>query len=977
MLHLLGHPYAEISGVRAELSTTKPIYLLLYLACAGDWVGREELAELFRPEADEAAARHTLRLLLSRAKKWLGAGGLEIEPTRLRWRVRSDYAEFQASLGRGDRAAAAALYRGPLLDGFAVRSTPGFEAWLDLERTALAGAWREAAGAHARDLEAGERFEDAAALSAQLLADDLLAEDAVQLAMRSHTRAGRREVALRLYTAFRKRLGAELGLEPLAETEALAALIRRAEPLTEPTAKTTAAPVTSSAKTSARAAVPVEVQRPPHLVGRDGVYRAVRDSPAPVVLVTGEPGVGKTRLLTELAPGAAWLRCREGLDAVPYFPLVTYLREHTGDLVLEAVYAEELARLVPEAAPGRVPPPSDPQLGKVRLLEAWARYLEALETSGPFGLVFDDLQWADPATLELLLYLSGRGRLRTLGCYRSTEVGETLQRTVDSLRSGGLAEVHELAPLAEADVAALLASLTRQRVGPPIFSRWLRARTGGNPFFMLETLKALFEGGLLREADNHWHTGLDEVTHDYSELEVPPAVAEVVRRRVRSLSEPTRRVLLAAAVVGEGFGADLLSALSGLSPLATAEVLDEAERAGVLRGAAFSHDLVRESLYSDLGEAQRTFLHAQVAERLHADPTIAAEHWTRAGHGKQAADAWFAAALSLETRGLLADAAELLEGVLPRVPEGEQDRLQGLLSLELQVLGQVDRAQRVAEDLLGSADTYARTCAFLVEATQAVARGSYAEAERLTEKALALTPEDEKLGAELLSVQTTILNAQGRFYEALALLEAALKRPKLEPMVYLTLLANQAALYDNLGRLEEALPLHHEAVRLARVLGSSFYEATTVSNLLSNLIDLKRTEEGVAEAERTLARGYPHSDYLRNNLAAAYRRLGRFDEAIKLYEPLITGENQALRAVALSSLAKIYAHRGETGNLETTLEHILNVVTDHASAQGRIYAVVLTYGDAAQKARVRPLAEALDLTTLSPDVREELGAVLE
>ncbi len=966
-LYLLGHPYAELDGARVELPTTKPTCLLLYLACRGDWVSRDELAELFRPEVDEATARHGLRLLLSRAKRFAWVQGLDIEPQRLRWTPPSDLGRFREALGRGDWGVTERCYGGPLLEGFRVRDTPGFEDFVDLERAALESAWRGAALRRARDLGAEPQ---AAALLARVLAQDLLAEDVVQSYMRLSYLAGGREEALRVYAAFRERLDDELGLTPLDETEALAALIRRAD-------KVDVRPVKTAEKRA-----PLAVRHPPQLVGRDAVRAALVQSRLPVTLLAGEPGVGKTRLLQEVAPEAMWLRCREGLSDVPYFPLVSWLRDELGSWpALAPVYLDELARLVPDLAPGRLPPPFDPLLGRSRLLEAFAQLFASLRAGG-VTLVFDDLQWADAATVELLLYLAERGGVRSLGTYRSTETGAALQGALDSLRSNGRLRVLGVEPLTPEAVTDLVASLSGQSEGPPLFSRWLHARTGGNPFFILETLKALFENGVMREQDAHWHTDLDDLTRDYGELEVPMRVADTVRRRVSALSEPTKRVLGVAAVLREGFTPELLGALTGLSTWAVLDVLEEAGRVGLLREASFTHDLVRQSVYNNLSEPRRAFLHAHAAEALseRAAPLVVAEHFFRAGRLENAAAHWYEAALELEARGLFEDAARLLEDVRKRLPTGVwHARLGGLLGTELQVLGQTEAAARLAAELADTPDPWVQTCALLIQANQTFNRGNSADAQVLTDRAQALLPEDAKLKSELLKTQINLLQTQGKYLGALELLEPALARLKGGALhtEYLALLADQAAIYDNLGRFQEATPLHREALRLARHLGSAFYEVQAVSNFLANLIDLNRPEEGLAEAQATLERQYPNTDFLRTNLAAAYRQLGRLEDAALLFEELSReSENAALRANAFGSLAKIYHVLGNA-RLGAALDGAIATlqVTDHPVSHARVCAVVLAYGDAVRRERVRSYLNALDLTALPPDVREELSTL--
>ena len=979
-LHLLGHPYADLTGTRAELPTTKPTCLLLYLACRGDWASRDELAELFRPEADEATARHGLRLLLSRAKQFSWAQGLEVEPQRLRWTPPSDVISFREALERGDWGAATALYRGPLLTGFTVRDTLGFEDFVALERRALESAWREAALHHAHDLEDAQP-QEAAALLARVLAEDLLAEDAVQRYLRLSHRTGAREEALRVFAAFRDRLEDELGLAPLEETEALAALVRRAERVEVQPGK----PATKS--------VPLAVQHPPRVVGRDAVRAALTDTRLPVALLAGEPGVGKTRLLEEVAPRAVWLRCREGLSDVPYFPLLSWLRDEVESLpALEPAYLDELARLVPERAPGRLPPPFDPLLGRSRLLEAFAQLFAAV--GGNNTLVFDDLQWADAATVELLLYLAERGDLRILGSYRSTETSEALQRALSGLRSNGRLESLELAPLTPEDVTDFVASLSGQPEGPPLFSRWLHARTGGNPFFILETLKALFENGLMREQDRHWHTELDNLTRDYSELEVPHRVAETVRRRVSSLSEPSKRVLGVAAVVREGFTPELLSALTGLSTWAVLDVLEEAGRVGLLRGAAFGHDLVRQSLYENIGAERRKRLHARAAEVLIStanpavnstvNPAVVAEHYFLGGDAERAAAFWLTAARRLSAQHLPDLAAALLEDKVKFVDAPWLERLQAELAETYMVLGHYEQARGVAQTALRpSADVQAQAHACLIKANLAFNAGNLEKTEAFLNKAQEFDAgRDETFGKKFAETQCVLLHARGRFEEALTLIGPYLKRESSDAE-HLNMVINAASLLDCLERHEEALALHKQAWSLVADAGSCFYRVNAASNLLACYIDLGRQEEGVAIAEAALATcgDYPNiaAMYLRNNLAAAYRRLGRLEKAVALYETITQGElTTPVQFVALSSLARLYHKLGDTAACYRELERALDALptTEMPAAKGRVYVVTLAVGTESQKARIQEELAAFDLTTLPPDVREELRGLL-
>ena len=963
--------------MRAELPTTKPTCLLLYLACRGDWVGRDELAESFRPEADEATARHTLRLLLSRAKRFSRAVDLEIEPRRLRWTPQSDPgAVFGRRSGVADWAAAVRLYRGPLLEGFTVRDTPGFEDFVELERRALESAWREAALRHAHDLEDAEP-QRAATLLAHVLARDLLAEGrGAKLHAPKLPSGWDARTHSKCFAAFREHLdkGPRLGAPGRNRSPGGAHPPRRQSRGSSHQAR--------CQKCAARGAAAAAGGG-----GVDAVRAALVGSPSPVVLLAGEPGVGKTRLLREVAPEAVWLRGPRRFERTcPTFPLQAWLRDTVGALpTLAQVYLDELARLVPELAPGRLPPPFDPLLGRSRLLEAFAQLFGKLV--GGATLVFDDLQWADAASLELLLYLAERPGFRILGDYRSTEAGAALQGVLEGLKSNGRLELLELLPLTAADVTDLVASLSGQPQGPPLFGRWLHARTGGNPFFILETLKALFENGIVREQDQQWHTDLDDLTRDYGELEVPQRVAETVRRRIASLSEATKRVLGVAAVVREDFTPDLLSALTGLSSWAVLDVLEEAERGGLLRGTDFGHDLVRQSLYESTGSARRKALHVRTAALLEttANPAVVAEHYFLGGDVARAAVWWLTAARRFNARDLPDLAATLLEDKLSLVLSPWSERLQAELAETYLVLGRYEWARQAAQAAQRApADAQARGYAYLVEAHLAFTAGNLEEMEPLLTKAQEFgSGQDEAFRKKLAETWCVLLHARGRFQDALTLIEPYLNRDLGETR-HLNMVMNAATLLDCLERHQEALALHEQAWSLVADTGSCYYRVNAASNLLACYIDLQRPEAGVEVAETALAAcsEYPHiaTLTLRNNLGAAYRRLGRFGEAVTLYEAVTQGElTTSVQLVALSSLARLYHQLGDKAASHGALERALNALAtiQLPAAKGRVYMVTLAVGTDAQKARIREEVVALDLTILPPDVREELSSLLD
>ncbi len=218
-LHLLGVPRQGTAGHLTDLPLDKPASLLYYLARRADWVGRGELAFLYRPDAPEATALGNVRVLLYRARARPWAAALEVEKLRLRLRVDTDVARFEAALERGDWQAALSLYRGPFLEGLRLDDVPGYDTWLELERQDLGRRWRTAVLSHAA--ADGADGGGAEAALERLLRADPLDEEALQAYLRRLLAEGRRARAAAAFEAFRDGLARELRLEPLRSTRAL------------------------------------------------------------------------------------------------------------------------------------------------------------------------------------------------------------------------------------------------------------------------------------------------------------------------------------------------------------------------------------------------------------------------------------------------------------------------------------------------------------------------------------------------------------------------------------------------------------------------------------------------------------------------------------------------------------------------------------------------------------------------------------
>jgi class 3 adenylate cyclase/tetratricopeptide (TPR) repeat protein len=362
-----------------------------------------------------------------------------------------------------------------------------------------------------------------------------------------------------------------------------------------------------------------------------------------VVFLGGEPGVGKTRLATELArtlhaEGAVVLagRCDEELG-VPYQPFVEALRHyvsHTADPRLGR-HAGELARLVPdidEAVPGLAAPlQSDPETERYRLFDAVAGWLAAASAESPLLLVLDDLQWAAKPTLLLLRHVIRSPapiRVLVVCTYRDSDIGRR-HPLGELLSDAPRMEGTERLPVVGLDVAAVLTYLERS-AGHGLdddgyeLARTVWLETEGNAFFVTEVVRHLVESGVFQRCEGRW-----TLTTSVEELGIPESVRDVVGRRLSRLSEETNRVLATASVVGLEFDAEIVQGAGGFTEDAVLTAVEEAVSVRLVHEVsepgvthAFSHGLVRATLYDELSAARRASLHRRVAETLeerHAD----------------------------------------------------------------------------------------------------------------------------------------------------------------------------------------------------------------------------------------------------------------------------------------------------------------------------------------------------------------------
>jgi DNA-binding SARP family transcriptional activator len=891
-VYLLGSPAVEWAGQSLDIPRRQARLLLYCLATHLQAIARDQLSFLFWSDTPDSAAHRRLTHLLTHLRRALPEPDLLLitgnhvclEPQRV-W---SDAAAFtclcaEANIGDpGDALKQAVeLYRGPFLGGLFLSSDHAeLEAWAMLQRCAFERLYLQALVRLIEMRTSQGKFGAAIAYARRYLETDELAEEVHRQLIILYALSGERRAALQQFEDCTAVLERELGVSPLPETEAIYQAVLKGRALCRPH------PVTA-----AQWATLPSLDVP--LIGRGratgelaSFYQRACLGHGAMLLISGEAGVGKSRLVQDFALQAQnQTRLLVGTGrpetkSSPYHPAVQALRSalgvQTAFLNVPPYWLAEAARLLPELRD--LYPELQPLMGgepaeaRARLLEALCQLVLGLAAgSQPVLLCLEDLHWADSATLDWLVDLGrrlGGQRLLVLGTYRSEE-GAALSELRRSLTRLAVLSELKLEGLDEAAVLELVRHVAGHLAGDELLAVRLHRVSGGNPFFIVETLRTLIESGTLRGDVSHLH-----------DLPLPDTVREAVAARVQRLDPKARQVIEAGAILGLTFdfesvrltaGRREMEAIDGLDELVARQLLSE-----LPAGYCFQHEITQRAVALGLSPTRRRLLHRRAGQALEQlEPDSAARLATHFDAGGEVEKA-------LHYHGLAARQAEALAAW--REAEAHQSRI-------LEILDQVDprhawadyrahRGQALAlradlryhQGQMAERDTDLAALSALAQASgdaglrlldvvhhadSLVYSGHYIEAIATAEAGLLLAAQlnNEVARCHLLAHVGLAHYSLGQPRLALAALDTALaiSNPQTAPETWAHISQILGYVHFHLGHFAPALACHQEACECNRRIGAHRATAWNLIDVGLLLLKLGRWAESRQHLHDSLA----------------------------------------------------------------------------------------------------------------------------
>lgn len=731
------------------------------------------------------------------------------------------------------------------------------------------------------------------------------------------------------------------------------------------------------------------------------------------VLISGESGIGKTRLASEAAAYAAlrgaqvlWGRCYAGAGAPAYWPWIQVIRDYARDHA-ETVASDlgsgafEIAQIVSEVRERMPEIPESPSLdaeqARFRLFDSVSRFLIGASERQPLAIFLEDLHQADRPSLMLLAFVArelARSRVFLLGTYRDDELSADnyLNEALTALsKERGHARI-KLRGLSDQNVKAMLEAVLQQpleRRDELVLADAVCRESEGNPYFAEEIIRHLIDSEVLDWRDGRWVTDI----RGGGELGIPRGVREVVSHRLAKLPPETLELLSTAAVIGREFDIQILTHISDLEAGAVLERMQPALDGAIVRQAAgepgryvFAHGATRDALYDDLPAVRRAELHIATGEaleelyedRIESHLSAIAYHLAKAAPqgdvGKAADYAWWAGERAAATYayedavGLFETALRLFD-MLPEVPQRRCDLLLAL-----------GDAQWGAGEAEGARETFAEAASMARElalndhfARAALGYGGgpsgFSITDRADEQLVAMLDEalevlparDSALRVTLLARLALELRDKGALAEADRASAQATEMAERVGDTKILLLAMHSRQWSTLGpdRIDEAIASGEEIARLARIVGDRDmeFEGHHLRLIaLAQLGDFRAVDEEIAACDR-LAGELRQPRYLWQ--AAVFRTMralmqGRYKESERLAQTALSIGQRAEREVAAVVFgAHSFLTRLADGSLDQLKEAGREAAAHYGQAWPSAYVWLLTEIGQLDEARTR------------------------
>lgn len=710
-------------------------YLVLHRSRPAD---RRRLAFLFWPGATESAARRNLRQYFHHLRRLLEPAGLaqsffdaegstlQINPAADLWTDVDDFRRLtRPNAPLEDLAQGVELYGGPLLDEL-------YDDWIVDERQHLHQAMVDTLDRLSLAYQSAGRLGEALQAAQHWVAIEPLDEKGHRRLMSLYAVSGDRNRALQHYRTLQNTLSAELGAEPTPETAALYQSLQGGTPEVVKTGPLPRLPRPETARPApAKSNLPL-VGRRAELERLRSAMEQARAGRGCLMLVSGESGIGKTRLVQEVlalhaSPVVLHTACHELEAVIPYAAMRPLVQQALALLPESfwhpvqpwmaslAVFSPPLAErypylalgsLTPGTGAGTSLPAADAQQVGFALVQLLARMCE--QQTGPDKgsssvlVILDDLHWADSLVWELLIQLgrlAAQERLVVIGVCRHEDLAPDRSRTLRQMLHHNLLTELPLARLSLQETAALAAEVDPHQPADDFFIHRLHQETGGNPFFIVEMLQSLKEAGMTAAPgfEEGSSRPVPPVSKDelFLDRQMPLSIQRLVESRLDRLSPASHDLLSATAAIGQAFSLTLLeSVVDNPAAEVVAAIEDWLRRRLVLETAGgydFSHDKIRQVAYHRLSRARREYIHRQIGEALESsltppDAATLAHHFARSDQPLRALPYLARAgeqALSVRSYSEARQIGQQALNLLGRIPGPQQHAERIDLSLQL------------------------------------------------------------------------------------------------------------------------------------------------------------------------------------------------------------------------------------------------------------------------------------------------------